>query len=88
MQQMVIPSGQFVTIPKRGLERVKELVSNMNDFEFKQNTSANYLAYQELRRQLTSEFNYLLLSDEEEWKEANRYIEDNLKMLGAEGKIY
>lgn len=66
---------------KTGLERLKEIVGEMNDFESRENTMENYLAFRNLRRELSVEFNNLLYTSEEDWREANRYIDDNLKCL-------
>ena len=63
------------------LERVKSLVSKMNDFEFRYDTNNNRLAYQEYKKQLKEAFNQLRYESCEDWEEANQYIQNNLKVL-------
>lgn len=63
------------------LDKVKDLVSNMNDFEFRYDTNDNRIAYQEYKKQLKEAFNRLRYESCEDWEEANQYIQNNLKVL-------
>lgn len=63
------------------LERVKDLVSKMNDFEFRWDTNNNRIAYQEYKKQLIEAFERLRYESNEDWEEANQYIEEHLKIL-------
>lgn len=63
------------------LDRVKGLVSKMNDFEFRPDTDNSRLAYQDYRKQLKEAFNRLRYESCEDWEEANQYIQNNLKVL-------
>lgn len=63
------------------LDRVKGLVSKMNDFEFRPDTDNSRLAYQDYRNQLREVFNRLKYESNEDWEEANHYIQENLKIL-------
>lgn len=63
------------------LDRVKVLVSKMNDFEFRPDTYNSQLAYQDYKNQLREAFNRLKYESNEDWEEANHYIQENLKML-------
>lgn len=63
------------------LDKVKDLVSKMNDFEFSFNTYDNRIAYQEYKKQLEEAFNRLRYESCEDWEEANQYIQNNLKVL-------
>lgn len=63
------------------LDRVKGLVSKMNDFEFRPDTDNSRLAYQDYRNQLRKAFNRLKYESFEDWEEANHYIQENLKIL-------
>ncbi len=63
------------------LDRVKGLVSKMNDFEFRPDTDNSRLAYQDYRNQLREAFNRLKYESNEDWEEANHYIQENLKIL-------
>lgn len=63
------------------LDRVKGLVSKMNDFEFRPDTYNNRLAYQGYKNQLREAFNRLKYESNEDWEEANHYIQENLKIL-------
>ena len=63
------------------LDVVKVLVSKMNDFEFRLNTDNNRLAYQDYKNQLREAFNRLKYESNEDWEEANHYIQENLKIL-------
>ena len=63
------------------LDVVKVLVSKMNDFEFRLNTYNNRLAYQDYKNQLIEAFNRLKYESNEDWEEANHYIQENLKIL-------
>jgi hypothetical protein len=63
------------------LDRVKGLVSKMNDFEFRPDTESSRVAYQEYRNQLREAFNRLKYESFEDWNEANHYIQENLKIL-------
>jgi hypothetical protein len=63
------------------LDKVKDLVSKMNDFEFSFNTYDNRIAYQEYKKQLKEAFNRLRYESCEDWEEANQYIQNNLKVL-------
>jgi len=63
------------------LDVVKVLVSKMNDFEFRLNTDNNRLAYQDYKNQLIEAFNRLKYESNEDWEEANHYIQENLKIL-------
>ena len=65
------------------LDVVKVLVSKMNDFEFRLNTDNNRLAYQNYRNQLREAFNRLKYESNEDWEEANHYIQENLKILSV-----
>lgn len=63
------------------LDKVKDLVSKMNDFKFSFNTYDNRIAYQEYKKQLKEAFNRLRYESCEDWEEANQYIQNNLKVL-------
>lgn len=63
------------------LDRVKGLVSKMNDFEFRPDTDNSRLAYQDYKNQLREAFNHLKYESNEDWEEANHYIQENLKIL-------
>ena len=63
------------------LEVVKGLVSKMNDFEFRPDTDNSRLAYQNYKNQLREAFNRLKYESNEDWKEANHYIQEKLKIL-------
>ena len=63
------------------LDKVKDLVSKMNDFEFRWDTNDNRIAYQEYKKQLKEAFNRLRYESCEGWEEANQYIQNNLKVL-------
>lgn len=63
------------------LDKVKDLVSKMNDFEFRYDTNDNRIAYQEYKNQLKETFNRLRYESSEDWEEANQYIQNNLKVL-------
>lgn len=63
------------------LDKVKDLVSKMNDFEFRYDTNDNRIAYQEYKKQLKEAFNRLRYESCEDWEEANQYIQNNLKVL-------
>lgn len=63
------------------LDKVKDLVSKMNDFEFRYDTNNNRIAYQEYKKQLKEAFNRLRYESSEDWEEANQYIQNNLKVL-------
>ena len=63
------------------LDKVKDLVSKMNDFEFSFNTYDNRIAYQEYKKQLKEAFNRLRYESCEDCEEANQYIQNNLKVL-------
>lgn len=63
------------------LDKVKDLVSKMNDFEFRYDTNDNRIAYQEYKKQLKEAFNRLRYESSEDWEEANQYIEEHLKVL-------
>lgn len=63
------------------LDRIKGLVSKMNDFEFRCDTNDNRIAYQEYKKQLKEAFNRLRYESCEDWEEANQYIQNNLKVL-------
>lgn len=63
------------------LDKVKDLVSKMNDFEFRYNTNDNRITYQEYKKQLKEAFNRLRYESCEDWEEANQYIQNNLKVL-------
>lgn len=66
---------------KSTLDKVKNLVSKMNDFEFRYDTNYNRIAYQEYKKQLKEAFNRLRYESCEDWEEANQYIQNNLKVL-------
>lgn len=66
---------------KSTLDKVKDLVSKMNDFEFKIDDGINRLAYQQYKNQLRRTFNRLRYESNEDWDEANQYIQNNLKVL-------
>ena len=57
------------------LDRVKGLVSKMNDFEFRPDTDNSRLAYQDYKNQLREAFNRLKYESNEDWEEANHYIQ-------------
>ena len=63
------------------LDKIKDLVSKMNDFEFKWDTTTNRIAYQEYKKQLREAFNRLRYESSEDWEEANQYIDEQLKIL-------
>jgi hypothetical protein len=63
------------------LDKVKDLVSKMNDFKFRYDTNDNRIAYQEYKKQLKEAFNRLRYESCEDWEEANQYIQNNLKVL-------
>ena len=63
------------------LEVVKGLVSKMNDFEFRTDTDNSRLAYQDYKNQLREVFNRLKYESNEDWEEANHFIQENLKIL-------
>lgn len=63
------------------LDKVKDLVSKMNDFEFRYDTNDNRIGYQEYKKQLKEAFNRLRYESNEDWEEANQYIQNNLKVL-------
>lgn len=63
------------------LDKVKDLVSKMNDFEFRYDTNDNRIVYQEYKKQLKEAFNRLRFESCEDWEEANQYIQNNLKVL-------
>lgn len=63
------------------LDKVKDLVSKMNDFEFRYDTNDNRIVYQEYKKQLKEAFNRLRYESCEDWEEANQYIQNNLKIL-------
>lgn len=63
------------------LDKVKDLVNKMNDFEFRYDTNDNRIAYQEYKKQLKEAFNRLRYESNEDWEEANQYIEEHLKVL-------
>jgi len=63
------------------LDVVKVLVSKMNDFEFRPDTDNSRLAYQDYKNQLREAFNRLKYESNEDWEEANHYIQENLKIL-------
>ena len=63
------------------LDKIKDLVSKMNDFEFKFDTNTNRIAYQEYKKQLREAFNRLRYESNEDWEEANQYIDEHLKIL-------
>lgn len=63
------------------LDKVKDLVSKMNDFKFSFNTYDNRIAYQEYKKQLKEAFNRLRYESWEEYQEANQYIDEHLKIL-------
>ena len=63
------------------LDVVKVLVNKMNDFEFRPDTDNSQLAYQDYKNQLREAFNYLKYESNEDWEEANHYIQENLKIL-------
>lgn len=63
------------------LDKVKDLVIKMNDFEFRYDTNDNRIAYQEYKKQLKEAFNRLRYESCEDWEEANQYIQNNLKVL-------
>lgn len=72
----------YVTIrTETTLDRIKGLVSKMNDFEFKWDTNTNRIAYQEYKKQLREAFNRLRYESWEEYQEANQYIDEHLKIL-------
>lgn len=56
------------------LDKVKDLVSKMNDFEFRYDTNDNRIVYQEYKKQLKEAFNRLRYESCEDWEEANQYI--------------
>ena len=60
------------------LDRVKGLVSKMNDFEFRPDTDNSRLAYQDYRNQLREAFNRLKYESNEDWEEANNYIQEKI----------
>lgn len=61
------------------LDKVKDLVSKMNGFEFRYDKNDNRIAYQEYKKQLKEAFNRLRYESCEDWEEANQYIQNNLK---------
>ena len=63
------------------LDKIKDLVSKMNDFEFRYDTNTNRIAYQEYKKQLKEAFNRLRYDSWEEYQEANQYIDEHLKIL-------
>lgn len=63
------------------LDKIKDLVSKMNDFEFKWDTNTNRSAYQEYKKQRKGAFNRLRYESWEEYQEANQYIDEHLKIL-------
>lgn len=63
------------------LDKIKDLVSKMNDFEFKFYTKDNRIAYQDYKKQLKEAFNRLRYESWEEYQEANQYIDEHLKIL-------
>lgn len=63
------------------LDKIKDLVSKMNDFEFKWDTTTNRIDYQEYKKQLREAFNRLQYESNEDWEEANQYIDEHLKIL-------
>ena len=63
------------------LDKVKDLVSKMNDFKFRYDTNDYRIAYQEYKKQLKEAFNRLKYESNEDWEEANHYIQENLKIL-------
>lgn len=63
------------------LGKVKDLVSKMNDFEFRCDTNDNRIAYQEYKKQLKEAFNRIRYESSEDWEEANQYIDEHLKLL-------
>ena len=63
------------------LDKVKDLVSKMNDFEFRYDTNDNRIVYQEYKKQLKEAFNRLRYESCEDWEEANQYIQNNLNVL-------
>ena len=63
------------------LNLVKGLVSKMNDFEFHPDTDNSRLAYQNYKNQLREAFNRLKYESNEDWEEANHFIQENLKIL-------
>ena len=63
------------------LNRVKELVNKMNDFEFRPDTENNRIVYQTYKQQLIKVLDYLKYESSEDWNEANHYIQENLKVL-------
>ena len=63
------------------IDKVKDLVSKMNDFEFRYDTNDNRIVYQEYKKQLKEAFNRLRYESCEDWEEANQYIQNNLKVL-------
>lgn len=72
----------YVTVrTETTLDKVKDLVSKMNDFEFRYDTEDNRIAYQEYKKQLKEAFNRLRYESCEDWEEANQYIQNNLKVL-------
>lgn len=50
------------------LDKVKDLVSKMNGFEFRYDTNDNRIAYQEYKKQLKEAFNRLRYESCEDWK--------------------
>lgn len=72
----------YVTVrTETTLDRIKGLLSKMNDFEFKFDTKDNRIAYQEYKKQLKEAFNRLRYESWEEYQEANQYIDEHLKIL-------
>lgn len=65
------------------LDKIKDLVSKMNDFEFRWDTNTNRIAYQEYKKQLKEAFNRLRCESWEEYQEANQYIDEHLKILSV-----
>lgn len=63
------------------LDKIKDLVSKMNDFEFKWDTTTNRIDYQEYKKQLREAFNRLQYESNDDWEEANQYIDEHLKVL-------
>lgn len=71
------------------LDKIKDLVSKMNDFEFKFDTNNNRIAYQEYKKQLKEAFNRLRYESWEEYQEANQYIDEHLQnRIGLETSRY
>ena len=60
------------------LDRVKGLVSKMNDFEFRPDTDNSRLVYQDYKNQLREAFNHLKYESNEDWEEANNYIQEKI----------